>query len=1406
MPRKKTLKRKIRNKIPDLEHAQENHSGKKSIFGGLRLVLPGMTGNATTSSLSVRSKTSALHTTPWSDGESGLARPLNNVETGRTASSWAQWSSVEANTVENKRNEAPPQQSLKQSRKTKLRPHSTTVHDENTSRYIEAVNNGLRFSKKDPPAEPPNVRRPGLRHTMNNRETIKLFTTEEHHKPGNFWTAASGIHPIPNEDDSDSNVLLKNAFEPKLTEYEYYQQRSAHGGRLGIEERIDVFEPQIESQQRYVNDQESLRLRIIPDDDSTTRDSNFAASNGNSAYTPSLVTQSSINNSHLDSIQIGVDWPHESENLIRHAKVMPRGSPTTDAPPVLKHLPVNELTVNEASTIHEPDQGEVFDRIDNLAAQQMLMSAASGNSQVRIVMPNTGTKKPFVPGRNQAALDGLKKEARNDSLLPGSIDNSSAKKVPVTKEQSETEEIDRLLAILDNMTHDITNAKKVEWPGNEKNGSYNIPPQHNSPRKLFPVSHSPKRVYDIGSEPSMSFDGTFTERLKREAFAVFDDDEKFMIDNPHLSPAGMESLYSKSLSESPQHVAVRVERQYDNSVKVENTEIGVTADKILQNDSFVYLPVANIGGETAIANTEAFEATLQKPLQSSVKVEERNPDTVALSERDSDFLSGRKLHSPLYAAMRNADQFPVEPQIVRPNIDFKYNDKAIFSQLSEIPQRDTVVSANENQNTSSFLQNGGKSLVSSTLDADKFIVHNPFRSLENGHGQLLQRPERVFKDKQQPSPSFIENDRTRLPFSSKIPSFGETKSEFFSQEPSKTVMSSPKKRNCENHPSSMDQSYDASTSLYDDSGNQIVHNETRSWILDSVNKSYSKERKSSFAVYDQKTVVTSSNFRVLQKDVLPIVRATGSYINELTEQNMREKSTVLKSQKKAPSNVIEKQGYASSPIRNYWRDYSNVRVGGSFDSMSLKNDRSEESTVCGTEAKHSSFLNSISEKNCSYVQKSDNQTWKKKNQGIKVETTVPNSRSFQSSVAEHQPLDNRNAGNLETLHDGSLRNIRSLNQLLSPVKLQEYSHAEKYIISTPIEQSSVMHENINSPETEFMNFSTASERATKEYNKHVQRAISPVKRISENHYASKPFLSHAETTDASPFVTIHDGSNTDDTKITPILRYKQYANDAANRAVLNGLNVINSTKDDGIALETVNPQSKGSHDPIARTKLPPGVQPAFEPGFFRNALVPEVRQSSMLQSTCPSFDSDIAIAEDIVEVLSVASSEEIRGEGIQKVISNENLPNAENLSPLPIRTILPPWPPPIQNQFSDTVAGKESFEATSCITETNDVRDRVQRTILPKRDTRRKNSNISVYSNDLPSPLRHRLINAMSPLLSGDTMDEDSVSEWSSRYEPSRAGGSEAANVQCCSILSCFDFGTIEEKLRAICRFDDHTK
>ena len=1533
MPRKAALKRKTRNKISDLELAQENHSSKKSIFGGLRLVLPGLPGNATT--VPLRSKAAALQSAPLVKGES--ERPLNAGASGRAAhalSSWTQWLSLDQNVTENNENQPSPREEVqKPSQKSKLQPRSVTKHNE--TRKILAAKQGPHASKKDPPTERQNLVLSDQRFDLNPTTVMNKRTITENSQD----VKRAHLNSDGKDAKPSSRLHHDNLLAPSLTEYEYYQQRSALRGRLGIEERIDVFEPKIQAQHKYIDDLESLPLRRMAssgEDDTTTRASTLATSPSKSMIVPSIVSQSTVNESILFNPQNGPAWQQnvhnsdasgsmmtinvEKEGLtsfgdedVRNAYDIPASNglsetedidrllaildhmthDTTSAnmvgmsenvsngphhvplrqkcprkmrPPTPSKMRDSEPSISFDSRSVEKLKSEAFDVFDEEEDEMVentfhappperlhssTLSKSPHHTSLRIErrndsyseetyrqvnMPNAGkarigndrdepqvkqsslpkesarvmktaSQAEFhpIPTKTQTKSVNIEKERKADNNFPanwtifGDNEVDTAYDIPASIELSETEDIDRLLAILEHMSPDATNTNMIDITGNRSNGPHHVPMRHKSPRS--PVPHSPMG----DSELSISFDDTFFEKMKGEAFAAFDDDENEMIENPHHSPFVEERLHSSSLSESPRHT-LRIDRQNDivqkpeSGSRIRHPENDVSVAKDYQNN-VNHLPFT----KNARSVPTSSQSNNFKQNQSFEREEERTLHVVRQKPKQFGHSSNENTSAPLSSEILGDESYQASSSVIRHDVER------------------TIVS---------------------TMYTDKNSVHNTFRPIENmkkkchyDDGRNVPRREEMQIDSretlsgffvEQPSPPFIENDQTPVPFS---------KNDFTV----KSFHSQP--QTFQSHQNNSFQNYHSNSDLYDDSANLIVRGEDRPLILDAANESYSRIKEPAFDTNDH---TTASNFKTFQHISQDTCMNTNNFTkmdgcpandtghtsftmgmksagvsndrkNTLTDQYTLQ-SSCLKCREKTTADVIEKRGYASPPIRNYWREYSNVRTGGSFDSISLKNDRSEETTICDSIAQQTSLVSNTLEESNSFIekysdqrgdekrQKNDfceenticnsipkhtalvsntmkesshvdkylDQTVYEKNHASTYKTTIPNNRSFQScppsTATYYQKNNSRITDVFEPIPAGKLHINRSFSQS-SPLKKKAVSSSDNYMSSSPAKNKYRMKETVNSPETEFMNFSTASQRATEEFNSRVQRAISPVKSVSEK---------------------LHDRKVTDDAKITPMSRYKQHSNDAANRVITIGSKNVTNAPD--YQNQSVSLMVHGHN---VRSKLPPREKNAAESDFAKYVLATSLPQPPSLQRDCSSFDSDNAIADDLVEVLSMASSEEIRGGGVPKIRPRKNIPSAVK-SHRPIIPILPPFPPKIQSKFSDTVANKESFEGTSCITEPNDVLDRVQRTILPKPDESWKNS---VFSKDLPSPLRHRLIHAMSPLLSDD-IDEDSLSDWSSRYDPSRTGVSEVTNAQCCTILSCFDFGTLEERLRALCRYD----
>jgi hypothetical protein len=542
-----------------------------------------------------------------------------------------------------------------------------------------------------------------------------------------------------------------------------------------------------------------------------------------------------------------------------------------------------------------------------------------------------------------------------------------------------------------------------------------------------------------------------------------------------------------------------------------------------------------------------------------------------------------------------------------------------------------------------------------------------------------------------------------------------------------------------------------------------------------------------------------------------------SWTDYITDEKM-----CIQSTKNVQSKSLEKLGYASAPIRNYWREYSNVRTGGSFDSISLKIEGGDENSICAT-ATQNTCWSEKTKNGAGHVERSGDQrenkgtpstsfdqqprTYEKRKDTVKLQTNVVlNNTRYQSYVPstflDLTPKATRLPLKLESTSE-TLYPSRTFSQ---PSQTQQYENASLNGCKgfTSIEKvENCVHEDINSPETEFLNFSTAAQMATKEFNSRVRQAISqPYENSSDN--LETRMTSRLAINSKNRALAMDDIAEKHENKITPISRYKQYANEAASKPVPKQQEILESGQkfrdESGIPLSKSNDRGRynshklSSHDQQDTNDM----YDAFK--TKNNLQIAEANKPFIFQKCSSSFDSDNAIADDIVEVFSTTSSEEMRALGSPAMNASESLPNSTVLEQSYI-PILPPWLPTNNDQFSETVENIESFEANSIGNEQDESEGVVGKTSRPRPGSHWKDSNTSVYQKDLPSPLRDRLVHAMSPMLSGDTVDEDSLSEWSSRYDQSKADGSEAAHEQCCSIRSCFDFSTFEEYLRAVCRY-----
>ena len=457
-----------------------------------------------------------------------------------------------------------------------------------------------------------------------------------------------------------------------------------------------------------------------------------------------------------------------------------------------------------------------------------------------------------------------------------------------------------------------------------------------------------------------------------------------------------------------------------------------------------------------------------------------------------------------------------------------------------------------------------------------------------------------------------------------------------------------------------------------------------------------------------------------------------------------------------------------------------------IESISFKND--EPNSSARSERKVNGSLDHV----CLIQHSGENSNWQhqtNKNQ-VSVSQRVPRSGTLYDdeglSVHQHPVPSIKNGLPINSRPDfDSRRNIASQQG-----HVNEQSEANIPVVEIPRSSETFVEQGLNSPETEFLMFTTASQLATQDFNIRVERAISPTKDAASVRVVA-PIL-FSESNDGVNNNSVHNMIS-----VTPKTRYKKSHKDASRERTSDEICTFENPHDTPNDPRSVQPTSYQD-----RQYLLPSVNRStwqLESDQFdhkADGLVCYQEENLHIQKKYPSFDSDIAIADDIIEVLSVTSSEEARSMQPLAIGSDSEKEYVDIMQRLTI-PILPPWQS--ANDIASDTAPNSYISVQSQHSPYNENNEMTRRAGRPQPGA--LDTTESVYSKDLPSPLRDTLIHAMSPMLSGDSHDEDTVSEWSSRYDQSRAGYSESFHQQYCSFLACFDISTLEEQLRYICGY-----
>jgi hypothetical protein len=369
-----------------------------------------------------------------------------------------------------------------------------------------------------------------------------------------------------------------------------------------------------------------------------------------------------------------------------------------------------------------------------------------------------------------------------------------------------------------------------------------------------------------------------------------------------------------------------------------------------------------------------------------------------------------------------------------------------------------------------------------------------------------------------------------------------------------------------------------------------------------------------------------------------------------------------------------------------------------------------------------------------------------------------------------------------------------------------------YLHETPTGNHAFTTDDLNSPETEFYIFTTASQLATQEFNSRVEKAISPTKDAAI--IKADKLLLNSQHTDLSIREDIDDMIN-----VAPTSRYRHHYKDSVQASGFTDIcesdHLHHENRRPSQEIQITNQKVQQHHDLWTSKNIKSDNLMDHRHFYEESNEIDhfQVENRHVIQRY-PSFDSNIAITEDIIEILSVASSEYLQGHRTHSSIGSDSETNVVNSAQRSVIPILPPWqkdndhiadtaPSSIlspQRQQGSSDGHEEKVKSVQNHHKSySGHRDKVRRVGRPQPGA--LDTNESVYSKDLPSPLRNTLIRAMSPMLSGDSQEEDTVSEWSSRYDQSRGGFSESFHQQCCSFLACFDVTTLKEQLQTICGY-----
>ena len=1443
MPRTKPETRNQRSNTSPVEQPLAVQSNRKSRFRGFRIGLTGLNGAITTTTKAPSQQNFTIAKKPSLDKN----HILNESVSVNESSSWAKWSHGDSRSATANENVNSSKKTSNSNRiaSPRRRPSASTKNSSgniDNSRYILAVNQGRRFVKPDSPKQIPLPQKvetgPHAATTPNkiiNQEQILLIKSREdietvHHEanrtPLKLFQQHSA-HTIETQPVHYNNNNLPSG--NNITEYEYYQQRSANGGRLGIEERIDVFEPNIVSQQTFIGDDEleSIQLRQghrqYDDDDTTTACATETSTI--EALTPfNIISQSPIQPILvLEPLQSRMTNVRECsyqqiENMnepLQHSSLPMENA--TSVPPLATRNHFSGCTQHNDRANHSNRRAISIVQVANNAQKiQSQVHRLSGlkNSAEFLNVISSQISHQHIKNLPAAAVESATIRHSETCHSFSEIQNPSTK-APVTytrqQDPTEAEDIDRLLAILEPITREVDSSIKV--PMHQNALTYEIsrkpPPLHNSPRKQHPVvNQRQQHNRELGTQYSGSTDGEFNEKLKAEAFAAFDDenDDDIVIANPYLTANNVRLQGNHSMVDSNCHhtqsegvlTHQRSDTKRENQPDSPNGNISISrSENSVNQDSEI----------TKQFFQSVFDS-VDNELEREVSLQQQEQNPFSSPTFDENKIVMRRIHQ----SEKNC--LATDRLLLNRHHFLPYDNSSLMTATTD-------VSFHMPEN--SRVPEGNKVLPSQScvfIDSDRALNRKP------ANGTLQEQPQTSF-------PVFHHSYISRNPF--------------------------------------MNNSIrDSSAGLpVGNPLNFIAHKETA--IAQSHAESY----------------MTTSNSKI--GTCLPGYK----------------KDESIKSQNIAPSPQLEKLGYASAPIRKYWQQYSNVRSGGSFDTMSLRNDGSDEqscveiknrsrskldnaevSTVpftgnsdhnntkiniqkvaltvqneSGYDGLHPKQLNVTSNQgrdSVTFIKSESNKNLRKVNSADFCNTSTRNiSRLKYSSDENGTDIDNaatpvntqnesvydvvqpiivnsssienqnsisftksapnmkiRNPNSVEHstwYHDDTHQQLRTKGQLYDDEGLSVHLSQQLFVKTvdqrgfiakravsgipvheTPTVGNAFSQDDLNSPETEFHIFTTASQLATQEFNTRVEKAISPTKGTALIRTTKSTRRSEKNDSVAND---MFNGT----TDLSPISKCKRYHNETQRALPSQEIYISDSplfTKPSDVLPESKHERQQGSDVWPSVYKSDYQLENSqFDQGS--HGIVHIEEEIGPIPKRFPSFDSDVAIAEDIIELLSVTSSEEIPYQDPPSLTTSDSVKKYLDNMRRSARPILPPWLN--KNDNLPVTAPEDIVSVSSRQISHGGHSDRIRRKGRPQPGA--LDNNESVYSKDLPSPLRDTLIHAMSPMLSGDSHDEDTVSEWSSRYDQSKAGYSESFHQQCCSILDCFDLVALEEQLRTICSY-----